>query len=158
MAEIEKRLRQQDPSSFSLYLSPLETYWGLFSIVLAPLAYLSYVIADTVCTNVTSSSPFSNDTLSTWRYCLNRLVTILYWSVFGPVCLAFLLLMLAIGISAVAFFLAVYPIPQWFFMFGHKWLLHGLRFIAMLFTFLTPVLILAFLFYSPVCKRVTDSP
>ena len=79
---------------------------------------------------------------------------ILFWLVSGPLCLVLWLVAIALFLGGVAFFLAVYPIPVFMWMFGFKYLLHWARVFAIIVSACTPVFILAFLFYSPICKAV----
>ena len=78
----------------------------------------------------------------------------LFWLVSGPLCLVLWLVAIALFLGGVAFFLAVYPIPVFMWMFGFKYLLHWARVFAIIVSACTPVFILAFLFYSPICKAV----
>jgi hypothetical protein len=125
-------------------MNPFESVYGWFSMSIGVLGYLSYeCLAKNSFENCASLS-------SGWSWP----VVILFWLFSGPLCIVVWLITIAIFLSGVAFFLAVYPIPVFMWMFGFKYLLHWARVLAIIISALTPVFILAFLFYSPICKAV----
>ncbi len=147
MSHIERRLRQKDSSTRDSFLNPTEHYYGWFSISIAAAGALLY---DNVakpsfgsCASLCSDAEWSLP------------VTILFWLFAGPLCTVLWLVTIALLLAGVLFFLAVYPIPVFIWMFGFKYLLHWTRYFAIIVSACTPVLILAFLFYSPICKAVT---
>jgi hypothetical protein len=145
VSNIERRLRQKDESKYELFMNPFESIYGWFSMSIGVLGYLSYEsVAKNSFENCASLS-------SEWSWP----VVILFWLFSGPLCIVVWLFTIALFLSGVAFFLAVYPIPVFMWMFGFKYLLHWARVLAIIISALTPVFILAFLFYSPICKAVT---
>jgi hypothetical protein len=125
-------------------MDPFESIYGKFSMSIGVLGYFAYDIVGK------DSFRFCYRLSSDWSWP----VVILFWLFSGPLCIVLWLITVAIFLSGVAFFLAVYPIPVFMWMFGFKYLLHWARVLAIIISALTPVFILAFLFYSPICKAV----
>jgi hypothetical protein len=149
VATIEERLREKSYASRATYTNPQETLYGRFCMLLIdPLAQSALFAAYffTILVNEFASK------IDDWRK------RIPFWLLLGPVCLTLWLLAISIFVAGIGFFLALYLVPMWFWMFGFKYVLHFARFVAVTLSFLTPLSILVFLFYSPICKRVSSDP
>ena len=150
MATIEERLREKSYASLDTYKNPTETLYGRFCMLLIdPLAQWAFFAAYFFTEFV---SGFAKNISDDWRK------RIPFWLLLGPVCLALWLVAISIVVAGVGFFAALYFVPMWFWMFGFKYFLHIARFVAVVLSFLTPLFILVFLFYSPICKRVSSDP
>lgn len=154
---IEKRLRQKDDSCSDLFFSPADTSYGKFSLLPAYLASIAHDITSDLSSFFVQA--FYND--PDWGPDVGS-TAIMYKLRSSCIFLVSLLLIpfymatISLYVFAFAFFLVAYPLPMWFGMFGFKYVLRMLRGIAIAVSFITPVLILAFLLYSPICKRVTN--
>ena len=149
VATIEERLREKSYASSDTYKNPKETLYGRFCMLLIdPLAQWAFFAAYFFTEFVSGFASNIDD----WRK------RIPFWLLLGPVCLALWLVAISIVVAGVGFFLALYLVPMWFWMFGFKYFLHIARFVAVVLSFLTPLFILVFLFYSPICKRVSSDP
>ena len=148
MATIEERLREKSYASSDTYKNPKETLYGRFCMLLIDTLAQWALIAAFGFTGLVKEFA---ENIDDWR-------KIPFWLLLGPVCLALWLVAISIVVAGVGFFLALYLVPMWFWMFGFKYFLHVARFVAVVLSFLTPLFILVFLFYSPICKRVSSDP